>query len=36
MFVLMYAIQAIQNMRGENYDIKVRYEQHRSDICTAS
>ena len=36
MFVLMCVIQAIQNMRGENYDIKVRYEQHRSDICTAS
>lgn len=36
MFVLIYVIQAIQNMRGENYDIKVRYEQHRSDICTAS
>lgn len=36
MFVLMYVTQAIQNMRGENYDIKVRYEQHRSDICTAS
>lgn len=34
--VLMYIIQTIQNMRGENYDIKVRYEQHRSDICTAS
>lgn len=36
MFVLIYVIQAIQNMRGENYDIKVRYEQQRSDICTAS
>lgn len=34
--VLLYIIQTIQNMRGENYDIKVRYEQHRSDICTAS
>lgn len=36
MIVLIYVIQTIQNMRGKNYDIKVRYEQYCSDICTAS
>lgn len=36
MFVLICIIQVIQNVRGKNYDIKVRYEQYRSDICTAS